>query len=298
MARAARKPPELVGKIFPVGHARRCGLTGAQLRGAGWQRIFRGVYADADLVIDHRHRCLAAAMLLPPGAAVTGRSAAWLYGAQLLADEAEVEVVTPPEYRFGPVAGLAIRTYPVPASEVDFREHGRIPVTTPERTGLELARDLPPADAVAYLDALAGLGVLDRQALERYAIRLAGRRGGRRLRLAAPLVDPRAESAQESRLRVRLILAGLPVPVPQFEIHTGREFLGRVDLAWPEYRVAAEYDALWHGDPRQLHADRRRLNRLAAAGWLVLHVTAQRMREDLAGLARELRAVLRSRRQY
>jgi very-short-patch-repair endonuclease len=78
--------------------------------------------------------------------------------------------------------------------------------------------------------------------------------------------------------------------------HEGR-FVGRVDLAWPECRVAAEYDGHWHtGSPDQIHADRRRLNALLGADWLILHVTSKRLREDFEGFATELRAALRSRR--
>jgi very-short-patch-repair endonuclease len=38
-----------------------------------------------------------------------------------------------------------------------------------------------------------------------------------------------------------------------------------------------EYDGLWHRDPAQFEADRRRLNRLTAAGWRVMFVTAADM---------------------
>ncbi|MBB3676593.1 endonuclease domain-containing protein [Modestobacter versicolor] len=51
-------------------------------------------------------------------------------------------------------------------------------------------------------------------------------------------------------------------------------FVARVDFAWPAQRVAVEYDGLWHRDPRQFAADRARLNRLTAAGWRVVFVTA------------------------
>ncbi|RFS46875.1 hypothetical protein D0Q02_08835 [Micromonospora craniellae] len=52
---------------------------------------------------------------------------------------------------------------------------------------------------------------------------------------------------------------------------------------WPEHRVAVEYDGLWHHDPDQFHRDRRRLNRLLGTDWLVLHVTAKRLRDDVDG---------------
>jgi hypothetical protein len=120
---------------------------------------------------------------------------------------------------------------------------------------------------------------------------LVGGRGARNARQTIGLADPRAESPPESRLRVILALAGLPA-VPQ---HTVRDrdgaFAARVDLAFPDQRVAVEYDGAGHAAPGQLTKDRRRLNRLVAAGWTVIHVTAA----DLHGaetLVARVRALL------
>ncbi len=96
---------------------------------------------------------------------------------------------------------------------------------------------------------------------------------------------PGRRVAQESRLRVRLVLAGLPRPVVQYVIERNGAFLARVDLAWPQQRVAVEYDGLWHAAEEQIHYDRRRLNKLLGADWLVLHVTAKRLRDDFTALS-------------
>jgi very-short-patch-repair endonuclease len=82
----------------------------------------------------------------------------------------------------------------------------------------------------------------------------------------------------------------------QFRVFVNGRFVARVDLAWPECRVAIEYDGQWHGQPGQLHADRHRLNRLVTAGWLVLHVTSLRLRTDLDGIVTEVTTALASRR--
>jgi very-short-patch-repair endonuclease len=58
-------------------------------------------------------------------------------------------------------------------------------------------------------------------------------------------------------------------------VRDGTGFVARVDFAWPEAKVAVEYEGRWHGEsPQQVAADRRRLNRLTAAGWTVVFVTA------------------------
>jgi very-short-patch-repair endonuclease len=67
----------------------------------------------------------------------------------------------------------------------------------------------------------------------------------------------------------------LPRPLAQFVVRDDAGFVARVDFAWPEAKIAVEYEGTWHGDsPQQVAADRRRLNRLTAAGWTVIFVTA------------------------
>ena len=53
----------------------------------------------------------------------------------------------------------------------------------------------------------------------------------------------------------------------------------RVDFAWPELRVAAEYDSVeWHGDAEALRRDRRRYQALREAGWVVVAILADDVR--------------------
>ncbi len=66
------------------------------------------------------------------------------------------------------------------------------------------------------------------------------------------LADGLAESPQETRLRLRLHRSGLPPPVAQYEVRCDGRFVARVDLAWPEQRLALECDGAWHGAPDQL----------------------------------------------
>jgi very-short-patch-repair endonuclease len=68
--------------------------------------------------------------------------------------------------------------------------------------------------------------------------------------------------------------SSLPPPVAQYRvIHRGSE-VARVDFAWPDKKIAVEYDGLWHAEEGQFAKDRRRLNRLREAGWTVVFVTA------------------------
>ncbi|MFF5178766.1 endonuclease domain-containing protein [Micromonospora sp. NPDC000316] len=154
---------------------------------------------------------------------------------------------------------------------------------------------LDPIRAVAIVDAMLGLGLTDRDTLTEVAGRNADRSGGRRARWVFDLADGRAQSPPESQLRVRLVLGGLPRPVAQHPVRLPTGVVLHPDLAWPEYRVAVEYDGQWHADADQLHRDRRRLNLLVGAGWLVLHVTSRRLHAEFPAVLREVGAALTSR---
>lgn len=282
--------------LFSGGDAVTGGLlTPADLRSRAWQQVLRGIYADATITLTHQHRCLAVArFVLPDGGAIAGRSAAYLYGARLVGPTDPVEILVPSDSH---VRRAGVRVHHAQVDPADVGRHDGIPLTGPARTAWDLAQGCrDPVEAVVVLDALAARRVVTPSDLAAYAHARAGQRGWRRLLKVAGLVDAGAESPQESRLRTRLVLAGIPRPETQVVITVDGRFIARCDLGWSEFRIAVEYDGVWHAESAtQIHADRRRLNALIAAGWIVLHVTARRLRDDFAGFVTELRAVLRSR---
>lgn len=296
MPRDPRRPPELIGTVFSARDAVSQGLiTRNELRSSAWRRLFHNVYADSRLEISHLTRCRAAASwLLPPGCAIAGRSAVALLGGPLPRCDEPVEVLVEPSARFGPVAGLRIHVAAWRDGEVS--PIAGMPVTTATRTCWDLACWLDIVEAVAHIDALLHGGTARPAELAAYLAARGGRRGSRRFAEALRLVDPGAESLAESRLRVRLVLAGLPRPVTQHVIERHGRFVARVDLAWPEFKVAVEYDGLWHHDPDQFHRDRHRLNQIVGEGWIVLHVTSRRVAQDFDGVVAEIRAALDGRR--
>lgn len=293
MPRAAHRPQALRGRVISRRRAVAQGLlTRSQWESQVWRPLLRGVYADADLEHTHGLYIAAARLRMPKQAAIAGRSAAFVLGAHELAGvEDPVECVVPIAHRFGPVAGLAVRTVTeLPAHAVQQWAGGWI--TSALHTCADLARFAPGlAEAVVLMDIALAKGVLREVRLERCRESVPVGRGSRQARRAMQLADARSESPQESRLRVGLVLAGLPPAVPQFEVrHQGR-FLASVDLAYPEAKLAIEYDGLWHAAPGQLGRDRRRLNALVSAGWRVIHVTAADL-HDLTGIVTAIRAAL------
>lgn len=296
-ARPPVVPRALRHRVFRGSQATARGLlTVDQLRGRAYLRMFRDVYVHVDAVdldqpIEHRVRIEAAALLLPPGAVIGGRSALCLSGLrEAVEHHPPVEVVVPPGLRFGPIRGIRVRMAPLPAQDV---MRAAIPRTTLLRSCLDIAREPDLIEAVVALDLALGRNRVSSKELVDLADQLRAVPGARRAKVAIGFADGRAESPQESRLRVVLALAALR-PVPQFEVRDrGGRFVARVDLAFVAERVAVEYEGSWHWEPGQLHRDRQRLDRLTAAGWRVIHVTAQHLREPEQLVAR-IRALLAS----
>jgi hypothetical protein len=94
---------------------------------------------------------------------------------------------------------------------------------------------------------------------------------------AAAFADGRSESVGESRLRVLIADAGLPVPDLQtaFAIKSG-EVVARVDFCFPIQRVIVEFDGrVKYVDeaPIVVLREKEREDRLRAAGYVVIRVS-------------------------
>lgn len=92
---------------------------------------------------------------------------------------------------------------------------------------------------------------------------------------------------------------GLPPFVQQHPVRLANGRRVRLDVAWPDLRVAVELDgAAFHGSRDQRERDLRRDTALAVLGWVVLRFSYARLTRDPEGCRREIEAVLRRRRAY
>ena len=164
-------------------------------------------------------------------------------------------------------------------------------VTTPVRTWLDLGTRLGLADLVAVGDhiihhRLATVAQL-RMALEARS----DRRGRALLHHALDLLSDRAESPQESILRVLVHQAGLPEPLVNVDVRdeVGR-FVARPDLRFEEWGIALEYLGDYHRtDPAQWRREGSRRADLASHGVRVLEVFAPDLLDPEALIKKILR---------
>lgn len=256
---------------------RQAGLehaTPKQLRGPSFTTLTRGVIADARIEVDHGTRIVAARLALGEDAVVSGVSALWAHGVPWVDAEAPARMTVDRHVRAR--SEIEVSRGALDPEEIVRTRFGA--TTSPGRTAFDVGRRLPLPAAVAALDMLARICPDVVVRCTAVARRRPGARGICQLRTVLDLVDPGAESPRESRLRVLLVRAGIPRPETQVVVtHSGR-FVARVDLGWPRWRVAVEYDGAHHDAPDRIRRDRERLNRLRLAGWTVLVVDRYQMR--------------------
>ena len=120
------------------------------------------------------------------------------------------------------------------------------------------------------VDALAHVHGLDPRDVVRVGYRRIGARGSRGLPEVIRLADPLSGSPMETRIRLSIVLAGLPPPVLQHPV--GPYYL---DMAYPELRLGIEYDGREHLDPDRALRDLAREGYLGRRGWDVLRFPAR-----------------------
>ena len=169
-----------------------------------------------------------------------------------------------------------------------------LPVTGPERTFLDLAGTLDLVDLVVLGDSLVRLGRTTPADLVAQAREHRGPHAAL-ARRAAALVRAGVDSPMETRLRLLVVLAGLPEPVVN---HVLRDEDGgwayRFDLSWPHLRIALEYDGRQHADSsRQWVRDVRRREDLDGRGWRLVIALSGDLYTTPGATVERIAAVLR-----
>ena len=152
--------------------------------------------------------------------------------------------------------------------DLDAHEHdGR--VTSPHRTVIDCARDLPFPEALAIADSALRHRDVDRHELERLALLLPSTGRNEAIKVVTN-ASPLAANPFESMLRaIALDVPGLDLQ-PQVWIEE-RGFRGRPDLVDRRRRIVVEAESFeFHGKRKALKRDCERYNALVIRGWIVV----------------------------
>ncbi|MDG4664267.1 hypothetical protein [Mycobacterium sp. 236(2023)] len=261
-------------------------LSGALTRGQlrwNYRAIYPDIYLPKHLEATLAHRSRGAWLWSRRRGIITGRAAAAMHGAKWISETTPVGIIWANNYS---PAGIISRREPIAPGEICWREGS--PVVVPARAALDIGRHLRRDEAVAHLDALArATGVLASEVLD-LSYRYKGSRGVRRCREAVALMDAGAESPQESRLRLVLIDHGFPRPLTQIPMcDAGGYVFARLDMGWPDLKIAVEYDGEHHRtDDAQYRKDARRLRRINDMGWIVIRVMKGDRPDEIAAWVR------------
>jgi very-short-patch-repair endonuclease len=274
MPRRRDLPDDLTHGPFSRRQAKAAGVSDDMLRSGRFDRPFHGVRAQTWRPDELEQRCLALATVVPR-AVVSHETAAMLHGLPLPAGALTgvLVVTTPPAVRAPRRSG--VRGHRGDLTGYVQAWPSGLHVVDPAACLAQLSAALGLADLVALGDAALAAGMATVTDLTRTLGDRRFRRGRRVRREALELLDARSGSPMESRLRVVLVLAGLPKPEVNRDVVTDGEWLARPDLSYPELKIAIEYEGDHHRtDRRQWQRDKARRRLLEDAGWLVIEVTA------------------------
>ena len=264
---------------------RACGWTRYAIehhaRHAGWQFVHRGVYALTQAPLTQEQRWMAAA-LTAPDSFLSHLSAAACWGFHYSATA--VEHVS----RVGSGGPRRLGSVLVRRSDRLIGETTRcqgIPITTPARTLIDIAANLPErAVGRAFREAIR-LKVLATPDLARALGRHRGRRGTRVLWDLTERYSllPYSRTRSNPEARALEILHDARVEPPRVNVRIAGE---EADLVWPEPRVIIEIDGPQFHRFRDL--DVRKQERWEAAGYVVRRISSDDVYADpdrLIGLA-------------
>ena len=231
------------------------------------ERVFSGVFRVAGSYPSARQRAMAACLWCGPSALLSHAT-----GASLLRLSASSELL-----HVSSDESVRRRHRDVIVHRSTFASRDRVivdglPCTSGTRTIIDRAAMLDGEALEDTFEKARRLGLTTKTVLERRVDELCGqgRPGSSQVRELLRVVAARPK---ESRLEVktaRLLRANHIAP----DVVQHRVERFRLDFAWPRICFAIECDGFeWHGNRLAWKRDRRRIARLEALGWRLLHVT-------------------------
>jgi len=249
----------------------------------------RNVLVDHARAAEFNTRAAAAMLHAGPEAVLTDHSAARLYGCAA-ADAAPIHVLMPYERHLRSRPGLTVHNGRFTAADVEVVQGIR--VLRLESSLAALICRARPRAALACLDqALAMVPPEQRLTVRAQIAEKVIERPDPRGRVQATqlleLATGLPESPAESWLLLIMVEGGIPMPTLQYPVRdlSGHERY-RLDFAWPDLKIAVEYDG-YEAHEGRADLDNARDEDLRRRGWLVVRADAA----DLKRADRLLHAV-------
>ena len=237
----------------------RPGAVTRRLRSGSLERVHFGVYSLAGTADIPLGAEAAALLACGEGAALSHHSAMTLWGLRPGVAR-PVHVTIPADRGFPAPPGVIVHRSRTLTS-ADVTTHDGLPVTSVARAFLDVAATLPDRDVERLLDE--GMFVrrlVTMSQLDAVLARAGGHPGRSRLSRVASrhTRSTRTESPPQETLFRLVLAAGLPEPETEFPMLDYR-----LDLFWPQLRLAVEVDGVTaHGSRARFESDRRRDARL------------------------------------
>jgi very-short-patch-repair endonuclease len=266
-----------------------------RVRAGRLHRIWRGVFAVGRPRLTARGWWLGAVLACGGHAVLSHQSAAQLWGIRETKTDGEGEQDRPSVIDISVPAAkshqrIAIRIHRRrDLQSCDRVCLERIPVTSPERTLLDLASVLHPRQLEAAINEADKLHLVDPESLR---MELEGHHGAAGARTLRRVLDRPTFALTDSELERRFLRlirrAKLPKPETQKRVHGFR-----VDFCWPDLHLVVETDGLtYHRTPSQQAKDRFRDQALTSAGFIVLRFTHAQVRYQPGQVVGTLRSVI------
>jgi very-short-patch-repair endonuclease len=279
MTRRATLPPPVDSGPFAVRDGLQAGVSRHRLDAHDLERPFHGVRAPAGSLGELLPRCVALSTRFRDGDAFAGRTAAALWGMPSTRGEQHRLLLVSSRPPLHPMRRRGV--VGTRRSHEDIAVLSGVALTSPIGSWIELAaEDVSISDLVAAADwavtpRRGRPALLNVEELAAGIDAASGRRGVSAARRALRLVRVGAWSPTESHVRVLLARHRLPEPALNLLVAPGIV----VDLGWPEYRVAVEYNGVHHDGAAQRIHDLSRAEALEVLGWSIVNI-------DRAGLYR------------
>lgn len=284
------------GGAIRIDQALEAGMTRNQvnyrLRTGRWSHLVRGSYLIRAMVTVDDH--LRAAIAALPGAIVSHEAAAERHGlAPVPLGKATVLVHTQTTHDF---PGVTVRRcHDVEGAHITTVDG--LPTTTVPRTVVDLAAILPERQVAAVLDnaIVSQTTTVEDVAAVAATVGRSGKPGTQKLRALLGERTGAGMGGTPLERKGNSLLLEIAAVTPMFEYPIPWQPDSRFDAAYPEARVAIEWDSRrWHTQVDAFRTDRARDRQAVVHGWKILRFTWEDVTQRPDEVVHTVRQTLRA----